>query len=89
MNILDVIKALLNNGRITEICPAVQGKIEYRVSVPDENMNGAHRSIGHITEKQWGDMVSKGIIRYYATNEGYKSGKTINFYKLNIKENDS
>ena len=79
-----VFKVLLDGGFIAEHCPYNGTKRFYSVIV----QNGGPYA-GHITEKQFDELVTEGVIESTHESKTDKRGAIYNFYELSKKERES
>ena len=87
MDILDIIKILLNGGRIAEKQPAVSGKSQYNVQIRTKAPYPApYKTVGHMTEKMVNAMHKKGILEYTGEETRDKYGNYIFWYYLARKK---
>lgn len=77
-----VLEALLKGGRIS-VANGVMRNYQYRVSVPSEFIKGALTPIGHITEKQFEELITHHILYELNKNCKDKYGTVYRLFVLN------
>ena len=80
INDVKVFAALLDGGYICEECNNCTDKRKYKVFEKDETAPAGSRLIGHITRRQFCNLMSENIIGYTIT--GFSKDKTCHYYEL-------
>ena len=81
ISLLDAIKALLDGGVIVDNYSPIEGESEYKV-MQAVFENQPEKCIGHITEKQFSRLRSKGIILYRGMRRLDETGDLLGYFSL-------
>lgn len=85
MGYATVFKILLTGGHIVWKSPSVHGKQEFKVMMTGEGLS-PDKCVGHITEKQFGEMSSVGLLAVEGKMSADKYGNVYSVFRLANKE---